>query len=387
MLILMRGWWPGTPAMREKISATPLEKAPCPADSKYRIIADNTYDWELWLSPEGRVVYCSPSSERITGFAPGEFEANPGLVLEVVHPDDRPRLLAHRRQEEQELTGQVEFRIRRRHGGERWIDHRCQPVYGAQHQFLGTRISNRDDTARKRAESESERLRQLKKEREDILRTVSHDLRSPLTAIQGQAQLLLRRLEAAGPADRARRSAQAIVASAQRMDGMIQDLVDAARLESGPLALDPRPIDLRTFTLDLKGSLAQEMDTGRIRVEAPEGLPPVLADPARLERILANLLSNALKYSDPGTEVTVTLEQREGEIITSVSDRGVGIPSDELPRVFTRYFRARTAPRGRQGLGLGLYITRMLVQAHGGRIWVGSEEGKGSTFSFSLPVA
>ena len=222
--------------------------------------------------------------------------------------------------------------------------------------------------------------------RDDMVRAVSHDLRQPLTVVQAQAQLLLRSLEQAGLA-REKSSAAAIITSSQRMNTMIEELVESARLEAGQIRLNLQPIDLRSFMLDLKQRLAGTLETDRIRVEAPEGLPPVTADPDRLERILTNLLSNALKYSAPDTEVTVSLARADGEVITSVTDRGPGIAPEDLPNLFERYYRARPARERREGLGLGLYITRGLVEAHGGRIWVESELGKGSTFSFRLPAA
>ena len=232
-------------------------------------------------------------------------------------------------------------------------------------------------------------LHDLQEQQEATLHMVSHDLRSPLTILQGQAQLALRTLAKAGSESPAQRSIEAIVETARRMNTMIQDLVDSARLESGQLTLNLRPVDLPSLGLDLRERLAaaQSVQNERIRIEAPESLPLVLADPDRLERILTNLLTNAFKYSDSGTEVVVTLTQRECEVVCSVMDHGPGIPADELPRLFQRYFRVSTTSGRREGLGLGLYIGKMLVEAHGGRIWVESEVGKGSTFSFSLPFA
>ena len=229
-------------------------------------------------------------------------------------------------------------------------------------------------------------LRELEEQREDILRAISHDLRNPLSAVLGRAQLLGRRLESAG-LDRERLDVEAIATSARRMNAMIQDLVEAARLESGQLRLNLQAVDLRPFIFELLRRLEPAMETGRIRVQVPERLPPVYADPDRLERILSNLLSNALKYSPPSTEVTVVGQQRAGEIVTSVSDRGPGIPPEDIPRLFQRYGRTAAGRARPDGLGLGLYIVRKLVEAHGGRIWVESQVGVGSTFSFSLPVA
>jgi len=258
-----------------------------------------------------------------------------------------------------------------------WISVSAAPIRSSDGQLLGTVLTLTDIT----------RLHELQEQRDDILRAVSHDLRSPLSAILGQAQLLLRQLEKAGLTEPPHASAQSIVAVANRMNALIQDLVDSVRSESGQLKLERRPVDLISFVRNLKRQQATAMDTGRIEIEGREGLPPVDADPNRLERILTNLFSNALKYSDPGTPVTVTLAQRNGEIVTSITDRSRGITPEDLPRLFQRYTRIAGERGPREGLGLGLYITRQLVEAHGGRIWVESEVGKGSTFSFSLPIA
>jgi len=227
---------------------------------------------------------------------------------------------------------------------------------------------------------------ELQHQRDDILRAVSHDLRNPLAAVLGRAQLLERQLARAGLGERERQGLQAIIAGARRMDTMIQDLVDSARQEAGQLELRLQLLDLPAFLRDLLAQQAGVLETGRVEVEVVGELPPVPADPDRLERILVNLLSNALKYSAPGTPVTVRLECAGDEVVTSVIDRGRGIAPEDLQHLFARYFRAE-AGRGREGLGLGLYITRQLVEAHGGRIWVQSEPGQGSTFGFSLPVA
>jgi signal transduction histidine kinase len=241
--------------------------------------------------------------------------------------------------------------------------------------------------ARAQAERVAAELRQSQLEREELIRTISHDLRAPVTIILGQGQLLKRGMEQRGIDGQAQRGAEAIITGARRMNAMIQDLVDVARLETGQMKLDRQPLDLRTAVLDLKERLAATNGAERIRVDAPERLPEVLADVDRLERILLNLLSNALKYSEPDTPVVVAVREAKGEVITSVIDQGRGISPDELPHVFDRYFRAKETRDTREGLGLGLYITRMLVEAHGGRIWVVSEMGRGSTFSFSLPLS
>jgi signal transduction histidine kinase len=232
------------------------------------------------------------------------------------------------------------------------------------------------------------RLHELQKLQEQMVSTVAHDLRAPITIMLGQAQVLGRTLAKAGVGDLAERSVEAIVTGCRRMDSMIQDLVDSARLESRQVKLDLKEVDLGQFVLDLRERMAQAHGgrTERIQVQAPGGLPKVLADPSSLERALNNLLSNALKYSEPETPIAARLERQGDEVVTSVADRGRGIAPEELPRLFQRFYRTQTGREHRESLGLGLYITKMLVEAHGGRIWVESELGKGSTFSFSLPV-
>jgi len=230
------------------------------------------------------------------------------------------------------------------------------------------------------------RLHELQEEREVYIHTISHDLRAPLAVIQGHADLTREILQQKGLDDLLISSNDAIRQGVKRMNVMIQDLVDAARLEGGQLALTCQPVSLHAFLDDLLHRAATAMAVERIQVEMPDTLPSVTADPGRLERIFTNLFSNALKYSDPGTPVIVRAKPMDGQIEVSVQDVGQGIDLDDLPHIFERFYRAK-GQRKTEGVGLGLYITRMLVEAHGGRIWVESEPAKGSIFRFTLPVA
>ena len=167
---------------------------------------------------------------------------------------------------------------------------------------------------------------------------------------------------------------------------MIQDLVDSARLEAGQLELEKRPAELGNIASGLLERARGAMDVERIKVEIASDLPEFLADPERLERILMNLMTNALKYSDPGTDVLLKAAKTNGEVLVSVTDHGIGIDPNDLPHIFERFYRAGGSQKA-EGVGLGLYITKMLVEAHDGRIWAESELGKGSTFYFTLPIA
>lgn len=240
-----------------------------------------------------------------------------------------------------------------------------------------------DITERKRVEHERERLLE---QMQTFMHMVSHDLRAPLTAIGGNAQMLRLLAGSQGNSPALEEVVDSIYRGVRRMDTMISDLLDVARLEGGRLALNPVPTDLAAYLPDLVKRLGLVLEMERVAVRLAPGLPPAATDPDRLERILTNLCSNALKYSSPATPVVITAEPREGEVVVSVCDQGQGISERALPHVFDRFYRA---PEGRraEGIGLGLYITRLLVEAQGGRIWVESTPGKGSTFSFTLPLA
>lgn len=239
-------------------------------------------------------------------------------------------------------------------------------------------LLRREQLARSEAEVTAAQVAQF-------MHLIAHDVRQPITIARGHAQILRRMLER-GDVVRAKSSADAIDVATRRLDAMVRDLVDSARYETGRIQLEREPIELASFISDLLRRLAALLDTGRMHVEAAA---PVIADadPNRLERILTNLLSNAEKYSDPETEIAIHVDSRAGEAIVAVSDHGPGVPADEVPRLFDRGFRAASVVRKAAGMGLGLYITRLLVEAHDGRIRAESQEGSGTTFFFTLPLA
>ena len=208
---------------------------------------------------------------------------------------------------------------------------------------------------------------------------VSHDLRTPLTVIQGHAELL-QGLVAAGAA---MASIEEILAGCQRMLHMMEDLLDMANLSHERPPIELQPIDLKVFLTDFLRRYEISLATERIRLALPADLPPVLVNPATLERILVNLLTNALKYST--TPIRVSACRYAQEVRISVADRGRGIDPGDLARIFDRFFRARTAA-GARGYGLGLYISRLLVEGNRGRIWAISRPARGTVFFFNLPA-
>ncbi|MCL5961227.1 MAG: HAMP domain-containing histidine kinase, partial [Chloroflexi bacterium] len=212
-----------------------------------------------------------------------------------------------------------EFLIRHEDGKTVAVLASAVPISDESGKVVGAVATILDITERKRAEQF----------REEYIHMVSHDLRAPLTVIQGQAQLVHR---SAKKEDLVRKSADAILISSQRMNSMIQDLVDSARLEAGQLHLEKQPVDLRSFLAELLERMREGIDgVDRVKVEMPTNLPPANADTDRLERIFTNLITNALKYSPPETEVLVKAQQTNGEVMVSVTDHGIGIATEDLP--------------------------------------------------------
>ena len=179
-----------------------------------------------------------------------------------------------------------------------------------------------------------------------------------------------------------------IVESAAMMNRMIQDLLDVATIDSGHLRLDPSVQQLDELldrVMDMTNGAASERDVV-LREALPSLLPPVMVDSTRFVQVLANLVGNAVKFTEPGGSVTISAQQGADEIVIAVQDTGIGIPPGHLPHIFDRHWHARRSART-VGTGLGLAIARGIVEAHGGRIWVDSTEGLGSTFSFTVPIA
>jgi two-component system, OmpR family, phosphate regulon sensor histidine kinase PhoR len=220
------------------------------------------------------------------------------------------------------------------------------------------------------------------RQREELLDVVSHDLRAPLGALVGQAKMLGKRAD--GDAFATAR-VEAILRCASRMDAMIEDLLDSARKKSRQLRLQMGPVDVGAYLSELldRSAYLLEVDRVRLVLDGAGGLV-VRADPNRLDRIVLNLLTNALKYSPPERPVELRAAARGGWVTISVADHGPGIPTEDLPRVFDRFYHGqRTAAQG--GLGIGLYSVRLLAEAHGGTVRVEPGRHGGTTFHVALP--
>ncbi len=230
------------------------------------------------------------------------------------------------------------------------------------------------------------RIRRLETVRRDFISNLSHELRTPLASVKALAETLEEGALEDPPA--ARRFLDLMLVEVEALSQMVAELLELSRIESGQVALDLQPVS----AADLMASAARRMQVQAeragvtLRVECPAGLPRMRADVPRLEQVLVNLIHNGIKFTPPGGEVVLGARGLEGALELEVRDSGAGIPEDDLPRIFERFYKTDPSRSG-GGTGLGLSIARHLVESHGGRIRAENAPGGGSRFLFTIPLA
>jgi PAS domain S-box-containing protein len=241
----------------------------------------------------------------------------------------------------------------------------------------GTVYAFRDETSE----------RALDHARNTFIATVSHELRTPLAGIYGAAVTLQRR-EFSIDTEQRNRLLAIVAGETQRLARIVDEILLAAQLESGRMVVAHDSIDLRATAEDVLSSARERLDSHTLLLDAPEALPPVVADEQKLRQVLANLVDNAIKYAPSGTHVHVSLEAERDRVVARVRDEGPGIPAADRGRIFEKFFRLDPDHvSGVAGTGLGLYIARGLVERMDGEIWVEPEERPGATFAVSLRAA
>lgn len=364
-----------------------------------------TYEWEF---DSGRVTR-SANLARVLGYRPDDLAPTWEAWAERIHPDDRTLTSEAEARRSVEASGDAMlagmYRVRHRDGHDVWLEERTiliRDEHGRVRRLIGqaTDISERKAAEAERAAS-LERERQARQETEqalaqaqeatrerDLLISIAaHDLRTPLTVILGQAQLLQRRLNRGGADAKDVRTAATIAEQAQRLNTMILALLDLSRIQEGRLTIAPAALDVGALLTQVVEAMQATTLAHSIRFQPPPVPVMLHGDGLRLEQVFLNLLGNAVKYSPDGGTIAVWMEQSEQRVVIHVQDEGIGIPAEEIPRLFSRFYRASNATRqATSSLGVGLYIVRELVLAHGGSIAVQSREGQGSTFVVTLPL-
>jgi PAS domain S-box-containing protein len=230
--------------------------------------------------------------------------------------------------------------------------------------------------------TERKKLEQLK---DEFIGLVSHELRTPLTVIGGSLSTLLTEWNRLSPSEVQQLFKDALLET-ESLSHLIENLLELSRAQAQQLALYSEMIDIKSLVKETLHKIKQQAPSHQVITSIPDKLPSINGDPLRIERILYNLLDNAVKYSPPGSQIKISAHAEPERLVIGVSDHGKGLSSSEQARIFGPFQRLENnRPDQARGAGLGLMVCRRLVEAHGGKIWVESKKGRGSTFFFSLP--
>ena len=355
--------------------------------AKSRAILESIADGVLVLDHNGRVLLVNPAAEELLGFSAialqgehfrhmlglGETETDRELA-QALYSELRQRLETPADDPSRTRVSTVRLTA-----GKRVLAVTIAPLITELGGAPGLVAALRDISR----EAEVERLKN------EFISTVSHELRTPMTSIKGYTDLLFLGM-AGGLSDAQRSFLQIIKSNADRLTALVNDILDISRIETGRIRLTIEPLDLAGLISQVVRAFQEQYREKGLKLEWVEvaGLPQVRGDADRVTQVLNNLLANAWQYTPSGGRVTVSLRQRDGFLQVDVADTGIGIGPDDLPRVFDRFYRAdHPLVQEAGGTGLGLAIVKMFVEMLGGEIWVESELGVGSVFSFTLPLA
>lgn len=332
-------------------------------------------------APDGRVRLLNPAARAMAAWLQSD-DGHPAhtpsfdLLRSNGEPFDQDHPLTAALMHGQAVSA-VEALLRQPNGTTLPVLVSAAPLRKADNRISGAVLTFRDITT----------LKRMDRLKDEFLSMASHELKTPLTAVKGFSQLLLRRANKTGALDeRTRRALETIDEKVNYMSRLIEDLLDLSRVETDRLDLRPTATDLVALARSTTAEL--QMTTDLHAIELQTDLPSLVGywDAGRLEQVLINLVDNAIKYSPNGGPVVVQVDQADGWANVSVSDRGIGIAPESRRRLFERFYRAHEASTDIGGLGLGLYLSSEILRRHGGQIGVHSAVEQGSTFWFRLPI-
>ncbi|WP_249998063.1 PAS domain S-box protein [Actinoplanes sp. M2I2] len=360
-----------------------------------RIVAQvNDYVWTVETTPgeEPRLVYGSPNGRAV--FGREVTDESPAVLGELVHPDDAGLLDEFNLKLAAGEHAEVECRLVGYDGVVRWIWTRAAARVEGDRFFvdgLSTDVTDRHELSEQRERlldqerEQVDKLRELDRMKDELSALVIHELRNPVGVIKAYTEVLLDS-PALGEAER--KHATVVDRSTRHLQGLVDDLLDLARLDAGHISIDPCPMAADTVLRDVLYSHHLSAAAKGLTLNA--SIKPdlhVLADAQRLRQALDNLISNAVKYTPEGGTVSVTAEHDGDAVLITISDNGIGVPAEQYPHLFSRFFRASNAQKaGIKGTGLGLAVTKAIMDAHDGTITARPAAGGGTEFALSLPA-
>ncbi|MDD2305207.1 MAG: PAS domain-containing sensor histidine kinase [Prolixibacteraceae bacterium] len=364
-------------------------KYPIDVDEKFNQLIKNSFDIIVLLDSDGIQRFVSDSCEKILGYSPEEL-TNISVIDSMIHPDDQEKAITEFRNILNNVgVGGTQYRHKHKNGG--WVYLEAFGSNQITNPSINAVVLNvRDITDRKIAEEklmENEaRLKELVATKDKFFTIIGHDLKSPFNSIVGFSDLLVAQIQGQDYQG-IERYATIIQNSSQEAMNLLTNLLEWSRAQTGKVEFNPEYIELVSFINGVSNLFwgAAQQKSITISCELPHNMP-VFADKAMLSTILRNLISNGLKFTNPGGKIVISTEQKNNEVVVSVADNGIGIKKENINKLFLIEESCSTVgTRNEKGTGLGLMLCKEFIEKHTGRLWVESEEGKGSIFNFTIP--
>jgi len=353
------------------------EQALRESEKRYRDLYEEAPNAYFSVGVDGYIKRANRSATELIGYSRDELIGRPVFDLYADTPNGKVKAqeVFQRFLTGEEIRGE-ELEMCRADGIKVWVSLSVRPIRDKEGRVVASRSVVQDIT-------EHKKLDQLK---DDFIGLVSHELRSPMTVIMGAINTALTEGAYLSP-EETRQLLNDAALEAELLSNLLGNLLELSRVQADRLVLHAEAVDVKKVVQDAVEEIKRQSSAHQFMVSVPRKLPPVHADPLRLERILYNLLENAVKYSPQGGQVQISVKPEEEHLVIGISDQGIGISPADQAKLFEPFQRlGESRLEGVRGLGLGLLVCRRLVEAHDGQIWVESEPSRGSTFFFTLPL-
>lgn len=347
-------------------------------------IVESSEDAIVSKTLNGIITSWNAAAEKMFGYSEDEIIGQPiNILIPLSNQDEELRIISKIKAGEK--IDHFETVRLRKDGSEITISLSISPIKNDKGQIIGASKIARDITRKVELDNKlrmyTEQLKELNNYKDEFMAMASHELKTPLTVIKANLQLLELQLHN----DPNYGFVDKTMKQVNKLGNLISDLFDVSKIQAGQLQLNYSEFDVYELLADTIGSIAHTFNSHKIQTAGDAGPIKITADYHRLEQVLINIITNAIKYSPSGDTVILTARCNYGNVIISVKDFGIGIPKDDLEKVFSRFFRVRGLASTFSGSGIGLYISSEIIKHHGGTMWVESEENLGSTFYFSVP--